>query len=417
MNFIFFIFPVLGLFTGVKNFISNNSSIPIVIFGFWFGYSVFYYSGDILHYRDNFKYLIDYSWTDFFTILINNYSREGIDIFNSNNLYHVKPDVFAITLGFLISRVTDEPRFFFATLGAIYFFLLSRFLHESVIYTNGKKNKNWKLFFIFLVLIVPFYVGITGVRFWTALFLFAWMVLKYINTGKNRFVRVAALSCFVHYTFIFPIIVLFVTFFLRINRVIFQSLIVIGVFYALLSNTTSSFDYISETLKFFDNEVIEESASGYLDQDKLSERNTEIVDANWYVQWRVNLINAFFLLSYLWDFFYMRIKNPIKSKFFERLYDFFFLISLFTLNLGSIGRFVYIFYFFILIRLMELHSNAGSNKFSFLAKIAFPVIAIQVLVTFRAGFYYVDPYLIFMPSITLLFAKSEISLSQLLIGH
>lgn len=417
MNLFYFVFPFFGLVQGMKNFLKRNSVLPIVIFGFWFGYTVFYYSGDVLHYRDNFKFLIDYTWNDFFTIVWNNYSREGVGIFNKDNLFHSKPDLFAITLGFLISRITEEPRLFFAVLGVIYFFLVSHFLKEAVVYTNSSYNKNWKLFFIFLVFIVPFYVGITGVRFWTALFLFGWMVLRFINTGKTKFVFFAAFSCLMHYTFIFPVAVVSLTFFLKLNKSIAKPVVILGVIYALLSSTTSSLDFISDIVKLADNEVIEESASSYLNQDRLSERHADVAATNWYVQWRIHLINIFFLSFYLIDFFYLRNKNPVKSKFFERNYDIFFLISLFTLNLGSIARFIYIFYFFVLIRLMEIHSSDCVKKYSIWSKIALPILFLHILVTFRSGFYFVDPYLVFMPSILLVFFESDVSLSQLLIGH
>ncbi len=417
MNLIYFIFPFFGLIQGMKSFLKWNSVVPIVIFGFWFGYSVFYYSGDVLHYRDSFSILKRYSWDDFFTILLNTYSRNGIAIFNNDNLYHSKPDIFAITLGFLVSRFTEEPRWFFALVGAIYFFLMSRFLKETVIYAGRINiNKNWKVFFLFLVLIVPFYVGVTGVRFWTALFLFGWMVLKFINTGKIRFVLYAAASCLIHYTFIFPVVVMVLTFFLNI-KTIAKPLIILGVVYALLSSTTSSLDFISDFVKLFDNEVIGESASGYLNEDKLSERQASIAATNWYVQWRLHLINLFFLLFYLIDFFYLRIKRPVKSLFFERFYDIFFLVSVFTLNLGSISRFVYMFYFLVLIRLIEIHKFDAAKKYSIWSKLALPILVLNTFVTFRAGFYFVDPYLLFMPSFFLVFIESDISLSQLLIGH
>lgn len=417
MNLLYIFFPIFGLYEAVKNFLKSHSAIPIVIFGFWFGFSVFYYSGDILAYRDDFGLLVKYSWNDFVTIVLNTYSRDGKPIFNSNNLFHQKPDLFAFVLGFLISRFSENPRLFFGFLGAIYFFLMHRFLKESVEYTGSSLNKNWRLFLIFLSLIVPFYVGVTGVRFWTALFLFGWMILKYINSGRLKFLFFAAISCLFHYTFIFPVLILLLAFFLRVNKIFMRPLILVGVFYAVLASTTSSLDFISDILNFFDNEIIEDSAGSYLDKDALSARQVSADATNWYVKWRVHILNLFFLLFYLVDFFSIRKKKPIKSFFFERLYDFFFLISVFTLNLGSISRFIYIFYLIILIRLMEIHMKSNYRNYSIWSKIVLPVLILHVFVTFRAGFYYVDPNLLIAPSIFLILVEAKISLSQLLVGH
>ncbi len=417
MNLIYFIFPFFGLIIAVKNFFSKKRIFPFVFFGFWFGYSIFPHSGDLIHYIKAFPLLQRYSWIDFFTIVLNTYSRDGVQIFERDNLYHQKPDLFAFVLAFLVSRFTEKHSFFFGLLGSIYFSLLYVFLRETLKYTGYSDNKNYKIFFIFLAMIVPFYVGVTGVRFWTALFFYGFMLLKYINTKNIKFIFLSAISSLIHYTFILPIFITFLSYFFKINRYFNKILIVLGTTYALTLRTTQSLNFMLYGLKNINITIIEESASQYFDENILLERQADALKVNWYVKWREDLIKLFFLFFYLYDFFIMRRIQIIKFSFFEGILDIFFLLSIFTFNLGSISRFLYIFYILALIRLIEIHIKSSTRYYSIWSKLALPVLTLHIVVSLRAGFYFVDPLLLFMPSFFLLFVKSDINLSELLVGH
>ena len=418
MPLFFFLFPLFGFYNGIKYFFQYKYRYGLLFFAFWFGYSVFFYSGDILRYREDFQLLLNYSWSDYFHLL-ENLTNDRLKFANITiNTYNSKPDVFALSLGFLVSRFTENPRWFFAIVSVIYVFFILKFLDEAVKFTGKSKSKGWKLFFAGLVLIVPFYVGVTGIRFWPALFVFAWMLLKFINTGNIKYLFFTAFSIAFHYTFVFPVLIAFLGTFLKINRLVFKILIVTGIGFALLSSTTSSFDFVSNAITVFDTDSVTNATSGYLDEEQLEQHVVKAEATNWYVQWRGHLLNVFFILFFVFDFFNlnqwdMAKENPI----FDRMYHFFFLISLFTFNLGSMGRFVYVFYLLILLRIIQLQTMDSFKKLKTWNLLFVPILVLHIFVTFRAGFYYVDPLLLISPSIALLFVQSEISLSQFLIGH
>jgi hypothetical protein len=299
MPLLFFLFPITGLLSGLKYYFQNKYRFGLLFFFFFLGYTVFFTSGDVISYRDNFDKLIDYSWDDFFHLIryFNNDDRKFylIDI----NVYNSKPDIYALTLGFLVSRFTENPRWFFGIVSVIYFYLMLKFLDEAVKLTGRVRTFGWKLFFIALVLIVPFYVGVTGVRFWTALFFYAWLLLKYNNTGKRKFLFLMSLSILIHYTFIFPVIIAILSSVLNINKRFFRFLTILGILYALTATTTGALNFISSSLQVFDNDTIENVSSSYLDGESLAERTKDISETNWYVTFRVTAINVFFIGFFL----------------------------------------------------------------------------------------------------------------------
>lgn len=418
MGIFYILFPFFGFFVGIKNFFKKSSNIALLSFAFWFGYSVFFYGGDIVRYEQSYQSIVEFSYSDYFDNILNSLNEDKKFINGNINSFNLKPDIYALSVSFLVSRLTDNPRWLFAVVSLIYFYFFLQFLKEAVKFTGYRSSRAWKLFFLMLALIVPFYVGVTGIRFWTALFLYAWMVMKFINTGKFKFLLYSALSIAFHYTFIFPVFMTFFIYYFKIKKSVFKVLLVLGVIYAVVVSSSNVLDFISNALQFIDNETVEQSASSYLDQDRLNERLALRESVNWYVTWRVNLINIFFGAFFLLDFF-GRIKkiNQKENLFFTNLYQLFFLVSLFTFNLGSIGRFVYIFYLLVLIRIISFQTLDVNRKLRFYNLIFLPIFLIHVLVTFRSGFYYVDPLLLVSPSFILLFFQSEISLSQLLIGH
>lgn len=418
MPLFFFLFPVFGLFNGIKYFFKSHYRYGILFFAFWFGYSVFFYSGDVVAYRDDFAILVNYSWDDFIHVIINfnNETLKFVGIIPCT--YNSKPDFFAFILGFLVSRFTENPRWFFAFVSVIYFYLMLRFLDEVPKFTGIVKSKGWKLFFVGLVIIVPFFVGVTGVRFWTALFLFAWMLMKYINTGSKKYLFCSAFSILFHYTFIFPVVVSLIATLIQINRKVFKILVIIGIVYVLLSSTTNSLDFIKNTLEFFDNDTVSKVSSSYLDEDGLAKKVVSSNDGNWYVNARVQFLNLFFLVFFIVDFFnFNRWKQVTRNIVFDNLYQLFFIVSLFTFNLGSLGRFIYIFYLLVLIRILQLQTLENRTLLKKWNYIFLPILLLHLFVSFRSGFYYIDPLLLIAPSISLLFIHSDISLSQFLVGH
>ncbi len=419
MPLLFFLFPIFGLYNGIKYFIQYKYRYGLLFFFFWFGYSVNFYPSDIINYRDDYALLVRYTWENLYHLIV--YFNDDALKFSqvAPNVYNYKPDFFALTLGFLVSRFTENPRWFFAIISVIYFYFMIKFLDEALKYTGYNKSKGWSLFFATLVLIVPFFVGITGVRFWTGLFFYIWILLKYVNTGQRKYLFLTAFSIFFHYTFIFPVIISFMGGLLKINKTVFKALTVIGIVYVLLSTTTSSLNFIRNALDIFDSDTLSKATASYLDEEEIVKGKSNLqANTNWYVTWRVTLLNFYFITFFVFDFFkFNKWDKPKTNLLFENLYQIFFVIALFTFNLSSIGRFVYIFYFLVIIRIISFQVYDSTNKLQVWNMVFLPIFIIHVLVSFRVGLYFVDPLLVISPSIALLFIHSNIGLSEFLVGH
>jgi hypothetical protein len=127
---------------------------------------------------------------------------------------------------------------------------------------------------------------------------------------------------------------------------------------------------------------------------------------------------CFLLVFFLFDYFnIIGLKRQKDSVFFNNLYQLFFLTTLFTINLGSIARFIYVFYLLVIIRILSLQVIDTNSRLKRINYIFIPILILHFFVSFRSGFYYIDPLLLYAPSAAMFYLNSDISLSQLLIGH
>lgn len=418
MNLLFYIFfPFFGFLYNLRNFSRTKIRLPLYFFGFLFGYSIVFSGGDLVRYQEGYAEIINFTFSDYLHNLRNTFDESKKFINTPLNTFNSKPDIYALTIGFLVSRFTENARWLFAIISLIYTIIQIKFF-EEVFNRFKDKTKGFKLFFVALVFIVPFYVGVTGVRFWPALFIFVWMIYKYTNTGAIKYFLYATLSIAFHYTFIIPCIIALIARFLKINRTIFKILIIFGLLFAIVSSTSSSLDFITTAIDVFDNETISNSSSSYTDEQYIAKRSQLLAETNWYVQARVNLLNIFFYTFFLIDFFNIhKWKKPHSSELFLNLYHFFFLISVFTLGLASLSRFNYVFYMLCILRILQFQVSENQSRLLVFNRIFLFILILNILVSFRGGFYFVDPLLLISPSIALFFIHSDISLSEFIVGH
>lgn len=412
------IFPFLGFIYSMVRLDRRSYHKVILFFAFWFGYTVFLYSGDVVSYYDDFEKVVAYSWSDYWYLLqhlFDEYKGIQLDVI----VYNSKPDVYALTLSFLVSRFTENPRWFFALVSVVYTGLFLLFIGEVLKLVKIKRSIEWKILFAFLLLIVPFYVGVTGVRFWTALFFFLYFLLRFLNTRKqvNLFYILGAVL--IHYTFVVPVLILYLYRVLGVNRAmahvfVFASLVFFG-----LSSATSTLDFLNETISVLDDSRVKTSAASYTNVEVLEGRKTVMAEANWYVRWKELAVTYSMLILFLLEYFSIlkiRTDNFLRSWYF--LYVLFFCVTLLSFKLGSLGRFSYIFYILTIFRLLYSCSISDiTPKLKLISFLLLPTLILHVLVTFRAGFYFVDPLLLVGNPAVFLMESSDISLSQLLIGH
>lgn len=410
--------PFLAFCIAIINIWNRKTHKVILLFAFFFGYTVFFHKGDILTYEKNFRSTItEYKWKDYFTILASTFFFEK-DHNYSQNAFNKGADKFALSLGFLISRFTDNPRWFFAFVSLFFTYFFLQFLSEISFVVYKQNSTSWKILLAFILLLLPFYVGVTGVRFWTALYLFLWFTLKHVRLGHSKYILFASLSILIHDSFIFA------TFLLLVYKLLLHSskfLNIILIFSSILiyfSTSTTGFIEIFDQLSssWFNRDL-----SAYTDETQLTIKHDAIAATNWYVRWRSLLLGNSFLLFFLLDFFgVFKWETDEYLNKLQPLIIVFFCYTLITNNLGSVNRFSYAFYFLCLVRwlyIAGLPSSTQNKSIKALAFLFLPILVLHAIVSFRAGFYFVDPLLIIGNPLVFFITHLDISLSELIVGH
>jgi hypothetical protein len=414
-------FPSIGFLAVANKLWNKNYHSVILFFAFWFGYFIFIKdvgNGDILRYKAAFDITANYSWDDFFNLLGNTFSAEKL-VSYPETVVNSKPDVYALSLQFLVSRFTTNFRWFFGFVSLLYTFFFLQFIGQVLLLTGVKRNKMWKFFFTFLVVIVPFYVGVTGIRFWAALFVFLTFTIKYIRTNKPVNILFTFLSILIHYTFMFPVAILLIYRFLNISKFVLKVLVFGSIAFFTISTTTGLLGYADTVLELFEDSSVKEAADSYTNEEDIEERSKAIQSTNWYVWGKEVAVLTVFSLFFLLDFSGVaKWRTDKRMDSWYSLYVLFFCIFMLSNGLGSITRFKYVFYLLSLVRLLLLvTANRNNRSLNLVYYSMFPVMVLHFVVSCRAGFYYVDPLLLVGNPVLYFFTSSQVSLSEFIAGH
>lgn len=416
-----FFFPSIGFLAVANKLWNKNYHSVILFFAFWFGYFIFIKeegNGDILRYKAAFDITANYSWNDFFNLIGNTFSPEKLTSY-PETVVNSKPDMYALSLQFLVSRFTTNFRWFFGLVSLLYTFFFLQFIRQVLLLTGIKSNKVWRFFFTFLVVIVPFYVGVTGIRFWAALFVFLTFTIKYIRTNKPINILFTFLSILIHYTFLFPVAILLIYRFLNISKFILKILVIGSMAFFTISTTTGLLGYADTVLELFEDSSVKDAADSYTNEEDLEERSKAIQATNWYVWGKESAIIFVFAVFFLVDFTGVaKWRTDKRMDSWYSLYVLFFCIFMMSYGLGSIARFKYVFYLLSLVRLLLLVTvNRNNRSLNFVYYSMFPVMVLHFVVSCRVGFYYVDPLLLVGNPVLYFFTSSSVSMSEFLIGH
>lgn len=148
------IFPGIGFLLSIRKIWNKQYQKIILLFAFWLGFTAFFFGGDILEYKNAFPITGKYTWNSYFYLVTNSFSEDRLILF-PDNVVNSKPDIYALTLQFIISRFTDNERWFFGFVSLIYAFLFLKFINEVLVFSGINKTKPWRFFFACLLLIVP----------------------------------------------------------------------------------------------------------------------------------------------------------------------------------------------------------------------------------------------------------------------
>lgn len=417
---LFIIWPFLAFALALRKGFNKSYQPIILAFSFLYGYGVYLYSGDILRYQETYSIVATYDWQDFWYLLSNKLDTKALELYPANSVNR-KPDIFALCLSFLTSRISESPRLFWGLVSLIYTWFMLLFFNAVYKHLKIGIKKRWHyVIILFLIMIIPKYVGVTGIRFWPALFLFMYFFMIYIDNGKKiKFIAGAALSILFHYSFFVPVLFLIVSHFLPFKSISIKILVLSSLIFFFLSSTTTIFSYLSKAVDASDETVIGQSAEGYANQDLYTQRLEKKSQKNWYVLFRSESILYILLFATLFEF--IGLAKLKETKFTQDMYPYlivFFCLTLLTYYLGSIGRFKNVFYLLALSRYAIIFPTNHNNRFmKSLVILLAPTLLIYTVVTFRAELYYVEAMTPISNSITMFCVRSSESLSEFLVGH
>ena len=417
---LFLVWPFLSFLTALKSVFNSSSQKIILMFSFMFGYTVYLYSGDILRYEESFEIVYGYSWSDYWYLISNLFSVDKFNIYQPN-VVNTQPDPFAFTLQFLVSRFTDNPRWFWAIVSTFYTYTvlnLANFVYKENYSIYLKSYRNTFLWLSFF-LVIPFYVGVTGVRYWPALFLFVFFLLNYLKQRTFFSLLLIFTPALIHYSFIAPAAFVIGVKFIPNRLMIHKISVVISILFFFTSSFTGIFSFLNESLTYVEGSQLEDRLSSYTNTESFEQRQEKSSATNWYVSLRSDLLFYFLIgINVLNVFGFFRFRETNFTKNFYHYFIFFMCLALITYNLGSIGRLKNVFIILACIRFISLYnSNYNVKKFKKISTLFIVIILFKTIVDFRAGLYFVDPFLLINNTLTFLFLESDISLSELIIGH
>lgn len=368
----FFLWPALVLFQSIKNYRQSWAKNGLWLFIIFFGFTFIPREGNdstryILYFQELHQSNIPFS---VFSSMLYSEGSKYVDIFQP-----------LITL--LVAKLTGDPRILMAVFATIFGFFYSRNIWYLIDKTD-KLNFYTRMLIIIFSLIVPFWY-INGVRFWTAAHIFLFGALPYLYEGKNKKIWVSLLSIFMHFSFIFPVLILLAYHVIKNRTTVFFIFFFVTIFVSEIN-----IPLLRNILIQYTPEVFHSRIEGYTDDEKIEKsKSSDLPKLNWYVIWHGRALRI--SIQILLVFIYFKGKKVwLKQKELLRLFSFLLLFNGFA-NLGSmipsVYRFISVAHLFsvsFLFLYFDNNEKEGVSKSIFLFLI--PAMVLFLVVAIRKGF-------------------------------
>lgn len=396
---IFFLWPVGALITSLKYYRQNWAKNGLWLFIIFFGFTFIAQDG-----QDSSKYI---EYFQAFHSSNNNFSVLADALYSEGSGY---VDIFQPLLTMIVAQFTRDSRVLMAVFALFFGFFYSRNIWYLVDRTEGKLNVYLVVFIIIFALVVPFWF-INGVRFWTAAHVFLYGAFLFFLDNKTRGLWVSFLSVFVHFSFIFAVLILFIY---RIfgNRTLFYFI------FFIVSSFFSEIDIpaVREILLAYTPDVFHQRITGYTGEAYIESIGEELAYVNWYIVWyarllhlliKVLLIFIFFIGKEVWQ------KREEMHRLFSFLLIFYAFANIFS-QIPSVGRFLTVACLFSTAFLFLYTYYNNSESLSKRLSIFFsPVFLLFFIVSIRIGFDNIGIYALISNPFIAPFLENEFALIDL----
>jgi hypothetical protein len=265
---IFLFWPFLSLISSIRNRESPWAKNIFWLFCAFYGYTFIINSEGVDAYRYSQWFIslrhLDFTLSNFISTL---YTKETNYI-----------DILQPLISFIISRFTSNPHWLFAAFGFVFGYFYSRniwFLFENI---KTKYSLTTILFLLTYILLIPIW-QINGFRFWTAAHVYLFGLLPYLLKNEKKYIGIAALSVFVHFSLIAPVAILIIYAFVGNRRTFFFLLFIITLFISELN-----ISLIKQQLAYLP-EFFQRKSDIYLYEGAMNVQQHGISLTNWYVRY------------------------------------------------------------------------------------------------------------------------------------
>ncbi len=365
---LFFIWPLAGFIYYIRNLNSNYTNVNGILvlfyclFGFTFVYSE---TADSFNHASDFLQTVDLSFSVFFERLFSLYS-----------INNQKPDILLDLINFIVSRFTNDTRFFFMTLSLFFSIALVKNINllKSVYEIN--RNQISFIFLLFFFILLP-PSRILSFRHYLALLVFVFGVYKYFKEKNTISFLIIISTIFIHFGFIIAVGLFFIYKFVGNRNIIYYVLIISSfLFYEQAVYLLRNFGIIGLEIGLADT-VSGYTNEGYLESVSEAQLN-RLAIVNSYIKW-----TSFFMLI---SVVYHKLKWKKFDKTSEKLYSFsllFFAFVNFSQDMEALtNRFGVLFQILcciFFIRLYAVNKNIRANLLFRYTSIAFFCINLIIL--------------------------------------
>jgi hypothetical protein len=372
---LFIIWPFVGFIYSLFFLKSKTSYLVFVLFFVLIGYSFTFQNthADSYGYATNFIEICKYH-TNISTVFKQYINGDVTDIYT-----------FIVTT--LVSLVSSSPKVLFAFYGL--FFGLFTYLSLRLLVKDRKGNLN--IYFFLILLFFAFqnpYSNLNGVRFWTAIYVFFYSLVQILSSNK-KWVLGIILTCFIHFSLIFPLTVVLIYFIFNEQKKIYWYLFLISVFSFLFIR----FSLDISNLNFFGG-VFQDKLNSYASKEALNTYK-EVTDSTsllFKVYYQSRIIYAIILLWFINKNFDKIKKTPYISKLYSMTL-LLFTFSNFVFYMPSLVRFTTLSFMFLLYLLYKIYNNNKSRIWKIFILLLVPVFILDILSAIALGNTFLSPTL------------------------
>lgn len=395
---LFLLWPFLAFLLAIKNYNHKEARKVVYIFLIYYGLTFVIDNTGIDAYRIAMR-LINYaalSLSEFFDTIGGLYTSEG------------NVDIYELLVSFVISRITSHHNLLFAVYAAVYGFFYLKSI--NLLYDRDYEKPDWNAMFIiaFFATIMPI-TAISGVRFYTAAWIFFYGAYHVVLYRDARYLIVSLSASLVHFSYLSANAVLIIYFIAGNRNFIYLPLAITS--FVLPQLFASTFRSISMSL----GGALQSRYDMYSGEYYVIARQQAYEQVAWFMKISDDLVLYFLLLSII--VIQIKFKHLMEEKAERNLFSFSLLFLSFV-NFGKIipsfgGRFQALFFLLALLYIFHFILKLNLKRINWLTWLGLFPMLLLFAIRLRQGSETINAW-IFAPVFGLPLFAPSMSLAYLL---